>query len=214
MTQCYVNLPSSELTLEGAWHYPEGAGTFPAVVVCHPHTLYGGEMSNNVVMAVCRELCQQGIAAFRFNFRGAGGSQGNFADGAGEQEDVKAAISFVAKDTKIDNSRIGLAGYSLGAGVALAAAPTVEQVKAIALISPPLDLPQWESFYEYKIPKLILGGSEDAFFPVVQLAKQVLKLSDPKEYEIIRGPDHFWWGFESQLAAKVVSFFKRHLDLS
>src|SRR4030042_4046680 len=204
MTQCYVYLPSSELTLEGAWHYPEGTGTFPAVVVCHPHTLYGGEMSNNGVMAICRELCQQGIAAFRFNFRGAGGSQGNFADGAGEQEDLKAAISFVAKDTKIDNSRIGLAGYSFGAGVALAVAPTEKQVKAVALISPPLDLPQWESFYEYKIPKLILGGSEDAFFPVVQLAKQVLKLSDPKEYEIIRGPDHFWGGFESLLTAKVV----------
>ena len=213
MTQCYVKLPSGDLTLEAAWHYPEGTGPFPAVVVCHPHTLYGGEMSNNVVMAICQELCQQGIAAFRFNFRGAGGSQGNFADGTGEQEDVKAALSFVAKDTKIDNSKMGLAGYSFGAGVALAVTPTEERVKAIALISPPLDLPQWESFYQYKVPKLILGGSEDAFFSAIQLASQVLKLSNPKEYEIVRGPDHFWWGFESQLAAKVVPFFKRHLNL-
>jgi uncharacterized protein len=213
MTQLYVKLPSGKLTLEGAWHYPEGAGPFPVVVVCHPHPQYGGEMSNNVVMAICQGLCQQGIAAFRFNFRGAGGSQGNFADGVGEQEDAKAALSFVAKDNKIDNSRIGLAGYSFGAGVALSAAPTDEQVKAIALISPPLDMPQWESFYQYKVPKLVLGGSEDAFFSAIQLAKQVQKLSDPKEYEIVRGPDHFWCGFEPQLAAKVVLFFKRHLNL-
>jgi uncharacterized protein len=213
MAQCYVKFISGKLTLEAAWHYPEGAGPFPAVIVCHPHPLFGGDMSNNVVMAICQGLCQQGIAAFRFNFRGAGGSQGSHADGVGEQEDVKAALSFVAKDTKIDNSRIGLAGYSFGAGIALSTAPGAEQVKAIALISPPLDMPQWEDFYQYKIPKLILSGSEDAFFSATQMIKQAQKLSEPKEYEIVRGADHFWWGFEPQLAAKVVPFFKRYLNL-
>lgn len=214
MTQSYVNFPSGKLTLEGAWHLPEGAGPFPAVVVCHPHTLYGGEMSNNVVMALCQALAEQDLAAFRFNFRGAGGSQGSFADAIGEQEDVKATLSFVALDNKIDSSRLGLAGYSFGAGVALTVAPGEEQIKALALISPPLDSPGWESLLKYSRPKLILGGSEDDFFPVVQLARLVLKLAEPKEYEIIHGPDHFWWGYEPQLAIRVVQFFKRYLSLS
>jgi alpha/beta superfamily hydrolase len=214
VTQSYVNFPSGKLTLEGAWHLPEGAGHFPAVVVCHPHTLYGGEMSNNVVMALCQALAEQGLAVFRFNFRGAGGSQGSFADGIGEQEDVKAALSYVAQNNKIDSSRLGLAGYSFGAGVALAVAPGDEQVKALALISPPLDSPGWENLSKYSRPKLILGGSEDDFCPVVQLARLVLKLAEPKEYEIIRGPDHFWCGYEPQLATRVVQFFKRYLSLS
>jgi len=212
MKQGYVNFSSGKLALEGAWHLPEGAGPFPAVVVCHPHPQYGGEMSNNVVMAVCQALSEQGLAAFRFNFRGAGGSQGSFDDGIGEQEDVKAALSFVAQDNKVDSSRLGLAGYSFGAGVALAVAPAEEQVKALALISPPLDSPGWETLSKDSRPKLIVGGSEDDFFPVVQLARLVLKLADPKEYEIIKGSDHFWWGYEPQLASCVVQFFKRHLN--
>ena len=213
MTQSYVNFSSGKLTLEGDWHLPEGEGSFPAVVVCHPHPQYGGEMSNNVVMALCQALSQQGLAAFRFNFRGAGGSQGSFGDGIGEQQDVKAALSFVARNNKIDSSRLGLAGYSFGAGVALAMAPAEEQVKALALISPPLDSPGWESLSKYSRPKLILGGSEDDFFPADRLAKLVQKLAEPKEYEIIPGPDHFWWGYEPKLASRAVQFFKRYLSL-
>ncbi len=211
MIQQYVGFPSGNITLEGAWHLPDKESKFPVVVVCHPHPLYGGEMNNNVVIAVCHELCRQGIAAFRFNFRGAGSSQGSYNGGICEQEDIKAALSFVSKDNNVDSSRMGLVGYSFGAGVSLSVSPSIDTIKAIALISPPLEMPQWEEFSTYKIPKLIVGGSEDAFFPSDNLILRARDITDPKEYEIIEGPDHFWGGFETQLADRVASFFIRHL---
>ena len=83
-----VTFPCSDRSLEGVSSVPEGKGPFTAVVVCHPHPLYGGMMDNNVVIAVCRAVSQTSIASLRFNFRGVGRSQGGHAEGVGEQDDV------------------------------------------------------------------------------------------------------------------------------
>jgi alpha/beta superfamily hydrolase len=55
-----------------------------AVVVTHPHPLYGGEMHNPVVEIIARAYQKIGYATLRFNFRGVGNSRGNYDDGKGE----------------------------------------------------------------------------------------------------------------------------------
>ena len=95
MKKTIVSFPSGELLLEGIVAIPEGAGAFPAVIVCHPHPLYGGSMDNNVVHSLCETLTEASFVSFKFNFRGVGGSQGEFGQGIGEQADVEAAISFI-----------------------------------------------------------------------------------------------------------------------
>ena len=96
MKQTRVSFSSGGLSLEGILAIPEGAGSFPAVIICHPHPLYGGNMDNNVVLSLSDTLTQASLASFKFNFRGVGGSQGEFGQGIGEQEDVEAAISFIS----------------------------------------------------------------------------------------------------------------------
>ncbi len=76
-------------------------------------------MLNNVVLPICHALAGVGILAFRFNFRGVGRSEGVFGEGVAEQEDVKAALSFVSSMERVDRERMGLVGYSFGAMVAL-----------------------------------------------------------------------------------------------
>jgi len=58
------------------------------VVITHPHPLYGGDMDNPVVKAIAKAFQQKGYTTLRFNFRGVGGSQGSYADGIGEMDDV------------------------------------------------------------------------------------------------------------------------------
>jgi hypothetical protein len=199
------------LELEGALHMPSGETLLPAVV-CHPHPLFGGEMSNNVVSAICNALAQAGIAAFRFNFRGVGGSQGSFAEGVGEQEDVKAALAFVSSITGIDKDRIGLVGYSFGAMVALPVALQGERVQALALISPPLSSSNWEQVKGYLGPKLFLCGSEDLVVSCSELQHFSQQLPPPSRFEIIPGADHFWWGYEGEVARRVSAFFSTYLQ--
>jgi alpha/beta superfamily hydrolase len=66
-----------------------------AVIVCHPHPVHGGTMDNRVVYRAAKAAAQQGYAALRFNFRGAGKSTGQFDQGIGEREDAAAALHWV-----------------------------------------------------------------------------------------------------------------------
>ena len=82
------------------------------VVITHPHPLYGGNIRNNVVMAISQTYQKLGYSTLCFNFRGVGRSRGSYGDGISEQEDVRAAIAYLAD---LDIKQIDLAGYSFGA---------------------------------------------------------------------------------------------------
>jgi len=211
VTQEYVRFSRAGLELEGILHLPSGEGTFPAVAVCHPHPLYGGDMHNNVVLAICHALAKASIAAFRFNFRGVGRSKGDFAEGGGEQEDVISALTFLSSVSKVDPNKIGLAGYSFGAKVALPVALQNEQVKVVALVSPFLSASDWEHLKGYVKPKLFLCGDKDYFVSSQEVQRLVSGLPEPSQCEVIPGADHFWWGYEGEIAEKVVAFFRAAL---
>jgi len=206
-----VKFPCGELSLEGILSLPERARLSPAVIICHPHPLFGGSMDSSVVVSVSEALVQASLAAFRFNFRGVGRSQGNFDQGMGEQEDAAAAISFACSLKEVDSSKIGLVGYSAGAGFGLPVACKDDQIKALAAISPPLSMFDFEFLRSCPKPKLLLSGERDDFIPSRQFLEFCQSLPNPKEYEIIEGADHFWWGYELSLAAKASAFFAKVL---
>lgn len=195
--------PCGDLSLEGQWHMPPGEGRFPAVVVLHPHPLFGGGMSNNVVLAVCQGLEEQGIAAFRFNFRGVGRSQGYYGQGSSERLDAAAALDFVSADDRVHPDRLGLAGYSFGAGVALHVAVRDERVRALALVSPWLKPDESALVEHWKHPRLLVWGDKDEYAP------------DAREFGgkrrgdrlVIAGADHLWVGKEDLLAEAVTTLF-------
>src|SRR5258705_5517304 len=87
-----------------------------AAVVCHPHPLYGGTLHNKVVFHTMKALNHFGFPVLRFNFRGAGLSQGEHAHGAGEVEDVRAALHWIEREYSLP---IVFAGFSFGAAVGI-----------------------------------------------------------------------------------------------
>ena len=194
-----TTFPCDDISLEGIWHFPETTDPLPAVVVCHPHSLYGGNMSNNAVLAICHALAQQSIAAFRFNFRGVGRSEGTFGEGIAEQEDVRAALTFVSTTPGIDPGRIGIAGYSFGAGVSLPVAMQDERVSLLAMVSPAFSDSDWEQLKEYTRPKFVIIGNNDFVIPLPQLQKHIKDVPEPKRWQVVSGADHFWLGFEEEL---------------
>ncbi len=202
-----ITFPCGDIMLEGSWHWPETTGSVPAVVVCHPHPLYGGSMSANVVFILCEALSRQQVAALRFNFRGVGKSGGEYGGGVGEQEDVRAALALVSSTPNIDQGRLGLAGYSFGAGVASPVAVQDEQVKSLALVSPALSDSGWEQLKTYPKPVFIISGENDFVIPPEQLRRYTSDISGLKQCEIIPGADHFWYGYEAEVAEKVAEFF-------
>src|SRR5258706_6655980 len=93
------------------WGVPlreNGAKPALAAVVCHPHPLFGGTMHNKVVYQTAKTLHRFGLPVLRFNFRGAGLSEGVHDKGIGEKLDVQAALDFLANE--YPNTNLLLAG--------------------------------------------------------------------------------------------------------
>ena len=202
-----IAFASNELTLEGVLHLPASSPS-PAVAVCHPHPLYGGDMHNSVVVALCRAAAARGIAAFRFNFRGVGRSHGSFADGVGEREDAIAAVALLRQLPEIDSDRVGLVGYPFGAAAALLAAD--ERLRALAAISTPT-IARGLSEIAVRCPALLVVGEEDRVAPPSRLAYLGQAVGSQAELVVVPGADHFWWGAEVSLAAVVSDFLVRTL---
>jgi alpha/beta superfamily hydrolase len=200
------------LSLEGMLTVPHGLGPFAAVVVCHPHPLYGGNMDNNVVGETCEALDRLSLISLRFNFRGVGRSEGQFSQGVGQQQDIGAAISFASAIEKADSAAVGVVGYSAGAGFAVPVVLADGRARAFAAISPPLSMFDFAALSSCPKPKLFVSGSRDHFTPTTQLLQFCQSLPEPKECVVIQGADHFWWGHEAAAATRVATFLSRALD--
>jgi alpha/beta superfamily hydrolase len=207
MKEDHVTFPCGKLTLEGIYFKAQPGGPVPAVVVCHPHPLYGGSMHNNVTYTIARALVSKNIAALLFNFRGVGSSSGAFSGGTGEQDDVRAALDYLQSLEGIDGKKLGLAGYSFGGGIVLPVACSDERVSAFALISPYSENKQDDMLGKCAKPKLIMGGSMDDLVSPdeVQLCASIA--AGPKKVEIVGGADHFWGGYEDRMAWLTAAFF-------
>lgn len=89
-------------------------------VICHPHPLHGGTMQNKVVSTLQRAARDSGANVVRFNFRGVGKSEGEFAGSVGETADCQAVIDWALQE--FPGLPLWLMGFSFGAYVAAAAA--------------------------------------------------------------------------------------------
>ncbi len=197
-----VSLPSADgLALEGVLHLT-AATPAPGVAVCHPHPLYGGDMHNNVVTALCQALAAGGIAALRFNFRGVGRSQDSFDNGRGERADALAALDYLRTLPEIDSARLALAGYSFGAAVALLAAD--DSLRAVVAVSVPT-IARGLSDIGFSCPALLVVGDRDQVAPPDRLAG-LAQVIPQARLAVVPGADHFWWGAEDSLADIVCDF--------
>jgi alpha/beta superfamily hydrolase len=97
-------------------------------VLCHPHPLHGGTMDNKVIQTLARAFVQLGYRPVRFNFRGVGGSQGQFDHGVGEVDDALSVIA-ACRDAAVP---LALGGFSFGGYVAAQAAERLAAANAPA----------------------------------------------------------------------------------
>lgn len=118
-------------------HLPDGDGPFPAVLMLHGLGSTRSEIGN-IYVDTAQALADRGIASLRIDFRGFGKSDG---DTGGftldrQNEDAQTALTALQDNRHIDPARIGVIGYSFGAGAAVelgAARP--DDVKSVVVWS-------------------------------------------------------------------------------
>ena len=196
-----------DVTLEAL--LSEAAGK-DAILVAHPHPLYGGDMYNNVVEAVVRAYFDMGYTTLRFNFRGVGRSSGSFDNGIGERKDIKAVFDYLMDMGK---ERIAVAGYSFGAWVVALSLGDLIYTDHVVLVSPPVSMVDFSFLAGDPRIKLVITGSYDYIAPP-DLLERMLNLWNPKAvFRIIEGADHFYWGHSGEIEAIVKEFLEKYHEI-
>ena len=164
-------------------------------VVCHPLPTGGGTLHNKVVFRAARGLEAANIATLRFNFRGVGASGGTFDGGAGEMDDVTAAIEWIKK--KLPNKKLFVGGFSFGSWVSTRVACELPEIDALFLIGTPVNKYDFGYLRHCEKPMLFIHGTADEHGDVGKLEKLAQTVRNA-ESVIITGADHF---FTKQLDA-------------
>jgi len=186
-----------------ARHQP-GAGK-RSVVICHPHSRYGGNLDNNVVLTARDALAELGFGTLRFNFRGVGQSGGRYADGLGEAEDLGPVFAALVKR---EPGTVHLAAYSFGAWVALrATTDRVVSPATLMLFSPPVDFMPFDGLRLPDCPCLVVVGDRDGFCALDSL-EGWLRSQDQTALTrvVLPGVDHFYGGPQPGLTRAITEF--------
>lgn len=177
--------------------------TRAAAVVAHPHPLYGGTLHNPVVFHADRELHRTGFTTLRFNFRGAGASEGDHDEGRGEIDDLAAAVGRLRESAP--DVPLLLVGYSFGAVCSLRRAPSDPGIAAVIAIGLPTSVyPLAETVAGLGRPLAVVQGSADELGPLDQV-RGVLERAEPAaRLYVVEGATHLFPGFAPRVAERVV----------
>jgi uncharacterized protein len=210
-TRPVTELSHRALFLDGAvgrleavlWSVPPDQASH-AAVVCHPHPLFGGTLHNKVVYQTAKTLHERGWPVLRFNFRGAGLSEGTHDRGRGEQDDVRAAIDYLAQE--FPGRPILLAGFSFGSWVGSLVAVADARVKEFIGLGLPVDNTDMSYLADSSKPKLIVQGGSDKFGSRKNVEMFFAALREPKRLVIVEGADHFFTHRLDEVAAAINSW--------
>ena len=211
--------------LEGIIDEPADFAGTDFAVVCHPHPLFGGTMTNKVAHTVARAFTKCGIAALRFNFRGAGASAGVHDNGVGETDDALAVIRAGAE--RWPNARLWLAGFSFGSFVALrvnaalttalfgmpaSAGGRVRWPPLVGLITVAPPVGRWD-FSDTKSPAcpwLIIQGDTDELVAPNEVVAWSEQMRPVPQRLMLAGATHFFHGQLHHVSDAVLTFVRSH----
>ena len=221
MIEEYVHFTSDGLKLEGVLSYGEDVHDPPAILLCSPHPLLGGDMENNVIMELGNVLAENGFATLRFNYRGVGSSEsklGNIAevyeyweeilnndDCSDAFVDATAAINYL--ESAVGTRKIFITGYSFGAIVAMMLSEENTNIRAFASISVPFGRFDTSFLSDCEKPKMFICSDNDFATTLEEVEKGMLSISEPKILDIMKDCDHFYIDKELEIANKILKFF-------
>jgi uncharacterized protein len=186
---------------------------FLAAVICHPHPLFGGTMHNKVVYQAAKSLDALGIPVLRFNFRGAGLSEGAHDKGRNEQGDVQSAIDFLAAE--FPGIPLLLAGFSFGSWVGLRVGCADSRVTDLMGFGIPVNTSDFTYLSSCAKPKLFVQGANDEHGARHIVENLVAALPGENRLIFIDGADHFFAGHLPLLDRAITTWLiERHPGLA
>jgi uncharacterized protein len=202
-------------------------GSDLAVIVTHPWGPLGGNMNNNVVLAIVVWFQRLRITTMRFDFSGH-----QIGKGDRQVQQVKEAATFLLNGGHLEGSSLHpsqlqaaatgnkqttkppksilLVGYSYGSIISASASVEIPQCIGVAMISPPLAVRHWlymfhgnhhlEQARKSGLPLLMILGSRDNFTGEDAFMEVVHSMpTTTTTGAVLKDADHFFRGREQDL---------------
>nr|WP_211225652.1 alpha/beta hydrolase [Amycolatopsis nigrescens] len=192
----------------GTIYYPTDTaeGTFGAVAISPGFT-----ESQSAISWYGERLATQGFVVFTIDTNGGLDQPDSRAD------QLLAALDFLTGSSevkdRIDASRLGVLGHSMGGGGSLSAAKKRPALQAAVPLAPWHTNSNWS---DVTVPTLIVGAENDAVAPVGMHAEPFyagLTKAPEKAYLELKGADHFVTNSPNTVIAKsTLSWLKRFID--
>lgn len=184
----FVDVPAPHGRLEGVfWQVPRARA---AAVVLHPHPQLGGTMHHHAPYRLSRALRDVAVTTLRFNFRGVGRSTGSYAEGEGEQEDVRAGLQFLAE--KAPELPLWICGFSFGAWVGLHVAADDPRIQASLVAGVPVRLFDHAFVSRISAPLAAIQGELDEFGAPADVRALLDSARGPTKLTVLDRADHMF----------------------
>ncbi|MGH8283849.1 MAG: alpha/beta hydrolase [Gammaproteobacteria bacterium] len=191
--------------LEGLLDVPE-LPPCAVAVVCHPHPLQQGAMTNKVAYILARAFNDLGAVSLRFNFRGVGKSAGTFDNGIGETDDALAAMNWLS--AQYPGLPVWFGGFSFGAYIALRA-QSERPVKRLVTVAPAVERFDTTSIEWPAYPWLLIQGDADEVVSPQAVFDWAASLPVKPRLAVLKGAGHFFHGRLNDVRETVVMAFSR-----
>jgi alpha/beta superfamily hydrolase len=185
-------LPGPAGRLEGLLEEPDDQSPRLAVLLCHPHPQFGGTMHNKVVYRLARGMRAAGAVVLRFNFRGVGGSHGEYGDLVGEVDDARASLAWLRE--RYPALPFALAGFSFGARVISAVACDTPGTSFMVAAGFSTRLGGSAHLEACGLPKVFIQSTQDQYAPRPEFERIYAGFAEPKQVVWIEAADHFFVG--------------------
>lgn len=177
-------------------------------LVCHPHPLMGGAMSNKVTYMLASSALQAGLYALRFNFRGVGASEGQHDEGRGEVDDAVSLYRWL--QTQLPQAQGVIAGFSFGGYIALSAAARLNPA-ALVTVAPPFRYFVDRPTPQPECPWLLIHGRDDEVVAYEDTERKLAELAKPPRLVSVDGSGHFFHGRLDLVRDNVLPFLDEWL---
>jgi hypothetical protein len=172
-------------------------------VVCHPHPLFGGTMTNKVAHTVARAFTAHGAATLRFNFRGVGASAGSYDDGRGETDDLLAVVGYAR--ARFPDLPLWLGGFSFGSFVALRGHSAAGAARLVT-IAPPVGRWDFGGLEPPRCPWLVVQGDQDDLVDHRAVAQWLAPMPAAPRLVLLAGAEHFFHGRLHEVKSAIADF--------
>ena len=181
-------------------------------VICHPHPLYGGAMSNKIVYTLDGAARQFGLVSLRFNFRGVGRSAGTHDHAMGETDDCVQLGQWL-RDRYPDLPLLQ-AGFSFGGYVSLHAATRLKPT-AMITVAPPLDgyIDAMGQPPHPGCPWLTIHSRDDDVVSFDQMRKAAEIYKPAPQWIEVDNAGHFFHGRLGDIKGAAERFLEEHWPL-